>query len=206
MRIFSRLIVVIAIFLVSVPSLASALDFESDFYATDWMLDSGSEATQNASSITLSAAPVSEKERGRITLSAAPVSEKERGRITLRPILATTPAEILSLVFVVEASSVTAPLAARVFYYDNNRNYLGSDPLFGTLNSGTIVAMGTVLNPMANVAGLRVRLYSNAQTGSVTFERLTISGESIPPVPEPGTALLMSLGLLGLAAGTRRVA
>ena len=192
MRVSSRLLLAPIALLLSLPSVASALDFQSDFtdFSTNWLLEEGSEITQNPDSI---------------TLRATADSPKERGRILIRPILATVPEEIRNLTFVLEASNVTAPLAARVFYYDGDRNYLGSDPLFGTLDSGTIIATGTVLNPMATVAGIRVRLYSNSPQGSVTLGRLTISNGAIPQVPEPGTALLMGLGLAGLAAGGRRV-
>ena len=192
MRVSTRLLLVLIALLVSLPSLASALDFQSNFtdFDTNWLLEAGSEITQNPDSI---------------TLRAAAESPKERGRILIRPILATAPDEIRNLTFLLEASNVTAPLAARVFYYDGDRNYLGSDPLFGTLEGGTIITAGTVLNPMATVGGIRVRLYSNSQQGSVTLERLTITSGVIPQVPEPGTALMMGLGLFGLAMGGRRV-
>ena len=172
----------------SAPALA--IEFDSDFtdFANNWLLEAGSVMTQHADSI---------------TLAAAPVSEKERGRILIRPILATTPAEIQDLTFVLNAPDVSAPLAARAFYYDDNRNYLYSEPLFGTLQAGTIVALGTVLNPTADVRGLRVRLYSNAPTGSVTLERFRISAGSLP-VPEPTSATLALLGLLGLSGAARR--
>ncbi len=165
-------------------SAASALEFNSDFsnFESDWLLESGSEVVQTPTSL---------------TLSAAPVSPKQRGRILIRPILSTTPDEILDLVFTLEATQVSAPLAARVFYYDENRNYLDSDPLFGTTTAGTIVASGRVLTPHLDAAGIRVRLYSNAPTGSVTFTSFGIQTVS-SPVPEPGTALLLGLGLVGL--------
>ena len=180
------LLFVLTTLLLAIPSLASALEFESEFddFASNWLLESGSEADLEASSI---------------VLRASDPSENMRGRILIRPILQTTPEEIMGLTFILDALEVSAPLAARAFYYDENRNYLGSDPLFGTLNAGRTVAFGTVLNPAANVRGLRVRLYSNAQTGSVTLDRFQISS-SIPAVPEPGTALLMGLGLAGLAS------
>lgn len=176
----------------AVPGTALALDFDSDFvdYESDWLLEEGSEAIQNASSI---------------TLSAANPSPKMRGRILIRPILQTTPEEIVDSVFTVVASAVSAPLAARVFYYDENRNYLFSEALFGTIAPGTIVTLGNILSPTAEVAGLRLRLYANAQEGSVTFERVTITTPGTP-VPEPGTAVMMGLGLAGLASVRRRIA
>jgi hypothetical protein len=170
------------------PSLANAIEFVSDFdfedFATEWLHEEGSDVVDNG---------------GSIILSAAAVSPKERGRILIRPILATTPEEISTLTFIVDAPEVSAPFAARAFYYDENRNYLGSDPLFGTLEAGRVIALGSVLNPGANVRGLRVRLYSNAPTGSVTLDRLEIT-KSLPPVPEPSTTILMGLGLAGLAS------
>lgn len=175
-----------ALLVLMAPGALQALDFDSDFidFESDWLLEEGSEAIQNASSI---------------TLMASTPSPKERGRILIRPILETTPEEILESVFTVVASAVSAPLAARVFYYDDSRNYLGSEPLFGTLVPGTIVTLGNILSPAANVAGLRLRLYSNAQEGSVTFESVTITTPSTP-IPEPTTAMLMTLGLAGLAS------
>jgi hypothetical protein len=182
----SLLVSTLITILLFLPSVGSALSFQSDFsdFNDNWNLEAGTSVTHNA---------------GSITLRASTPSERERGRILIRPILATTHAEIANLMFVVEASAVSAPFAARVFYYDDQRNYLGSDPLFGTQQAGTIVAAGTVLNPMENVGGIRVRLYSNAQEGSVTVNHL-----SITTVPEPGTALLMGLGLAGLSAAGRR--
>ncbi len=174
------------------PSLASALEFVSNFddFSTNWLLEDGSEVIENADSI---------------ILSAAPVSPKERGRILIRPILATTPEEIATLTFIVDAPQVSVPFAARAFYYDENRNYLGSDPLFGTLEAGRVVALGSVLNPSTDVRGLRVRLYSNAPTGSITLDRLQIAAAFLP-VPEPTTTLLMGLGLAGLASVRPRTA
>lgn len=175
--------------LLALPSTALALEFVSDFvdFESDWLLEEGSDALQEADSI---------------VLSAAAISPKERGRILIRPILAATPEEIRSSTYILDASDVSAPLAARAFYYDAARNYLRSEPLFGTLGGGRIVALGTVLNPATDVAGIRIRLYSNAQGGSVRLSRFEIA-EGLLPIPEPGTALLMTLGLAGLASVRR---
>lgn len=173
----------------ALPMSALALEFVSDFvdFESDWLLEEGSEVLQGPDSI---------------TLSAAEISPRNRGRILTRPILAATPEEIRGATYILDASEVSAPLAARAFYYDVERNYLGSDPLFGTLEGGRIVAFGTVLNPGSDVAGVRIRIYSNAQEGSVQISRLQIT-ESALPVPEPGTALLMGLGLIGLTSVRR---
>jgi len=171
------------------PSSAVALDFVSEFvdFESDWLLEEGSDALQDADSI---------------VLSAAENSPKSRGRILIRLILSATPDEIRNATYILDASEVSAPLAARAFYYDSNRNYLGSEPLFGTLDGGRIVAFGTVLNPGIDVAGVRIRLYSNAQEGSVRLSRFEIA-EGLLPIPEPGTSLLMGLGLAGLASVRR---
>ena len=186
-RILSLVLFIIAFL---VPSFAQALEYSSDFddFSNDWLLESGSDVDLNASSI---------------VLRASDTSEKMRGRILLKSILATTPEEINHLIFTIDAPDVSAPFAARAFYYDENGDFLGSDPLFGTQSAGPTIALGTVLNPSTAVRGLRVRLYSNAQTGSITLDKFTIT-TPIQPVPEPNGALLMCLGLAGLAS-VRRV-
>lgn len=176
--------------LLALPSTALALEFVSDFvdFESDWLLEEDTDALQEADSI---------------VLSAAEISEKERGRILIRPILAATPEEIRAATYILDASDVTAPLAARAFYYDTARNYLRSEPLFGTLEGGRIVALGTVLNPAMDTGGIRIRLYANAPEGSVRLSRFEIV-DGLLPIPEPSTALLMTLGLAGLAS-VRRV-
>ena len=189
MRIPQLLFVFLVAGLLALPSTALALEFVSDFvdFESDWLLEEGSEALQEADSI---------------VLSAAEISPKERGRILIKPILAATPEEIRSSTFILDASDVTAPLAARAFYYDSERNYLRSEPLFGTLEGGRIVTLGTVLNPASDVGGIRIRLYANAPTGSVRLSRFEIV-EGLLPIPEPSTAFLMTLGLAGLASVRR---
>ena len=189
MRIPQLLFVFLVAGLLALPSTALALEFVSDFvdFESDWLLEEGSEALQEADSI---------------VLSAAEISPKERGRILIKPILAATPEEIRSSTFILDASDVTAPLAARAFYYDSERNYLRSEPLFGTLEGGRIVTLGTVLNPASDVGGIRIRLYANAPTGSVRLSRFEIV-EGLLPIPEPSTAILMTLGLAGLASVRR---
>jgi len=186
-----HILAISVLFLIAIisPAVGFALEYQSDFddFENNWLLEAGSEVDIDASSI---------------VLRASDPSERDRGRILLRPILETTPGEIANLTFIVDTLEVSAPFAARAFYYDENRNYLGSDPLFGTLSAGQTVALGSVLSPSEAVRGLRIRFYANAPTGSVTLDRLTIT-TAAPPVPEPTTALLMGLGLAGLA-GTRR--
>ncbi|MCR9095263.1 MAG: PEP-CTERM sorting domain-containing protein [bacterium] len=173
----------------ALPSSAMAVDFVSDFvdFESDWLLEDGSDALQDLDSI---------------VLSAAEISPRQRGRILTQSLLAATPEDIRNATYILDASDVSAPIAARAIYFDAAGDFIRSEPLFGTLEGGRIIALGTVLNPDANTAGLKIRLYSNAPTGSVRFSEFKIE-EGLNPIPEPGTTLLMGLGLAGLASVRR---
>lgn len=169
----------------ALPGSAMALDYRSDFsdYASDWDLENGSAALQDNDSIVLSAAG----------------SPHQRGRILTKSILATTAGDILNSTFILDVNEMTAPVAARALFFDSAGNFIRSAPLLGSREGGRLVVSGTALNPDNDVAGLKIRLYSNGPTGSVRFSNFQITNEALP-IPEPSTALLMGLGLGALAA------
>ncbi len=186
---FSRLAAILAVLVLSLPAAAQALLYEADFenYTNDWLLESGSALIEGDGDLLLSS-------NGDIN---------DRGQLKLQSWLTADRNEIRDLSFTFLTNAVVPPLTSRIFYYDGAGNPTGNERLLATREAGNFVVDGLSLNPGSDTVRFRLRLYTNDANASAALAGLVIQSLG-NPVPEPGTALLMVLGLVGLGSVGRQ--
>ena len=69
---------------------------------------------------------------------------------------------------------------------------------------GSAMKEFSFLIPNASTVSLRVQVFADASADEFAFDFFQIQGDLIPAIPEPGTGILMGIGLVGLIVRRRK--